>query len=181
GSDPLNLTVTTPFGGDTIQWSFVVLDDEGHQVGTGTSAKLTNNDPNNPPTTVSFNITELPEVVDASTTFVRADTFVYSESAGTSGGYTWSNASGVIEAADAAVPGPHGAIQAGTGATVATKAGVVGMVWKQNDRYYLQGVPVDQNTDTLDLVGPTKNGYARPPLLLLHAFVGRHDQGNHEM
>jgi hypothetical protein len=178
GSDSLNLTVTTPFGGDTIQWSFVVLDEYGHQVGTGTSPKYTNNDPTNPPTTVSFNITELPEVVDASTTFERADTFLYSATAGASGGYTWSNASGVIEAGDAAVPAP-GSIQAVTGATVATKAGVVGVVWKLNDRYYLQGVPVDQNTDTLELVGPTKTGYARPPFLLFDAFVAPQDQGNH--
>ena len=153
GSDPLVLAVTTPFGGDTIQWSFVVLDEFGHQVGTGVSPKYTNNDPNNAPTTVSFNITELPETVDASTTFERKDTFLYSNSAGTSGGYTWSNASGVIEAANAAVPSSGSAIQEVTGATIATKAGVVGMVWKQNDRYFLQGIPVDQNTDTLDLVG----------------------------
>jgi hypothetical protein len=75
-----------PFGGSTIQWSFVVLDDAGNQVGTGVSGPLTNDDPSNPPTTVEFAITELPETITATTVFVRKDTVTYSESAG---GYTW--------------------------------------------------------------------------------------------
>ena len=55
---------------DTITWSFVVLDAAGHQVGTG-AAKLTNNDPANPASTVAFAIKEIPAAVDATTVFTR--------------------------------------------------------------------------------------------------------------
>ncbi|MBV9580828.1 MAG: hypothetical protein JO057_19780, partial [Chloroflexi bacterium] len=126
-SDDLVLQVTAPFGGATIQWSLVVLDEAGNQVGTGVSGKLTNDDPANPPTTVEFAITELPATVDATTVFQRADTVTYSDSAG---GYTWSN--------QVTLDGTRqsGVIQEVTGVTVSTTSGVVGVVWKQNDRYY---------------------------------------------
>ncbi len=159
-----------PFGGSTIQWSFVVLDDAGNQVGTGVSGPLTNDDPSNPPTTVEFAITELPETISATTLFERKDTVTYSESAG---GYTWSDqvtSDGTLKSSP---------IQEITGVSVSTMAGVVGVVWKQNDRYYVRSAPIAENGNTIPLsVGP-KEGYARPPFLLLDALVGRQDAGNH--
>jgi hypothetical protein len=169
-SDDLVLQVTAPFGSATVQWSLVVLDQGGHQVGTGVSAKLPNDDPNNPPTTVEFTITELPATVNATTVFERADTLTYSDSAG---GYTWSNQA----TSDGTQQGS--AIQEVTGMTVSTTSGVVGVVWKQNDRYYVRCVAIAENGNTIPLsVGP-KEGYARPPFLLFDPFVSKQDRGNH--
>jgi hypothetical protein len=62
---------------------------------------------------------------------------------------------------------------------VATRAGVAGYVWKHADRYYLRGVPLAQDTATIELgPGPTE-GYARRPFLLLDPFVGPADEANH--
>jgi len=66
-----------------------------------------------------------------------------------------------------------------TGVTVSTTSGVVGVVWKQNDRYYVRGVPIAENGSTIPLSAGPKEGYARPPFLLFDAFVGREDRGNH--
>jgi hypothetical protein len=87
-SDPLALTVTAPFGGKFIQWSVAMLDGADHQVATGVSPQLPNDDPAQPPSVVSFAITQLPAPVTASTVFTRTDTTTYSPAAG---GYTWSN------------------------------------------------------------------------------------------
>ena len=38
--------------------------------------------------------------------------------------------------------------------TVSTTSGVVGVVWKQNDRYYVRGVPVAENGNTIPLWRP---------------------------
>ena len=84
------LNLTAPFGGGTITWSAVILDAEGHQVGTGISAQLANNDPNNVPGSVTFEVTDLPETIDATTVFKRDDTTTFSPTIG-SGSYTWSN------------------------------------------------------------------------------------------
>ena len=51
-TSPIVLQLTAPFGGNTITWSFVVLDANGHQVGTGMSAQLANDDAANPPASV---------------------------------------------------------------------------------------------------------------------------------
>jgi hypothetical protein len=169
-SDPLALTVTAPFGGADIQWTFVLLDAAGNQVGTGVSAPLTNDDPGHPPTTVAFAITQLPATITASTVFKRADTTTYSTAAD---GYTWSD-----QVTDTGTINSTG-IQEVTGAAVATLAGVAGMVWKQGDHYYLRGVPVAQNGATFKLGSASKQGYARRPFLLLDAFVKPGDQGNH--
>jgi hypothetical protein len=169
-SDDLVLQVTAPFGGGTIQWSLVVLDEGGHQVGTGVSAMLPNDDPSDPPTTVEFAITELPATVDATTVFQRADTVTYSDSAG---GYTWSNQ---VTLDGTRITSP---IQAVTGVSVSTTSGVVGLVWKQNDRYYVRGAPIAENGNTIPLSAGPKEGYARPPHLLLDPFVGKQDRGNH--
>jgi hypothetical protein len=55
------------------------------------------------------------------------------------------------------------------------------MVWKQSDRYYLRGVPVVENANIVTLQNPTREGYARPPFLLLDAFVHRDNptESNH--
>ena len=69
-----------------------------------------------------------------------------------------------------------------TGTAVATLAGVAGMVFKQNDRYYLRGVPLGQDGATIKLgVAPYhgSRGYVRRPFLLLDPFVDKADQGNH--
>jgi hypothetical protein len=168
-SDPLVLQLTAPFGGQTITWSMVVLDAAGHQVGTGV-VKLTNNDPNNTPSTVAFAITELPAAITPSTVFKRKDTTSYSEAAG---GYTWSDA--VVDTGTQASPG----IQEITGVTIATRLGVAGIVWKQNDKYYLRGVPVTENGNTISLGGATRQAYARRPFLLFDALVDDGDVANH--
>jgi hypothetical protein len=172
GSDPLSLTVTAPYGSDTIQWGIVIQDPDGHQVGTGVSPTYTNDDPSNPPTQVSFAITEIPAPIGADTVFNRADTLTYSD---TAGGFTWSNDSSVTEVAGAATPSSNTAIQQVTGATVATSLGVVGVVWQANDQYFLQGVPIVENSGTVELVPASKGGYVRPPFLLFDAFVDRAD------
>ena len=67
-SDPIVAPVpNVPFGGTTIQWSLVLTDAGGRQVGTGASAKLPNNDAAHPPDAVAFAITELPAPLTAQT------------------------------------------------------------------------------------------------------------------
>ena len=169
-SDPLALTVTAPFGGTVIQWSVVMLDAAGHQVGTGVSAQFPNDDPANPPSVVSFAIVEIPATITASTVFKRADTTTYSQAAG---GYTWSDQvpdTGTVTG---------GGIQQVTGAAIATTLGVAGVVWKQGDRYWLRGVPVAENGTTITLGPVTRERYARRPFLLFDSFVGKGDVGNH--
>ena len=164
------VNATVPFGGQTIAWSFVALDAAGNQVGTGVSAQFPNNVSNNPPSTVAFAITELPEPVTAATVFLRSDTTTYSPSAG---GYTWSpdvNDTGTLV---------NSGIQEITGVAIATRLGVAGLVWKQNDQYWLRGVPLVQNGATITLGGATRQGYARRPFLLFDTFVGAEDLANH--
>jgi hypothetical protein len=170
GSTPLVLDVSAPFGGSTIQWSLVLLDANGRQVGTGVSAQFVNNDAGQVASKVSFSITQIPATITASTVFKRADTTTYSR---TAGGYTWSDQ--VVDTGTVASNG----IQEVTGATVATLAGVAGAVWKQNGRYWLRGVPLAQNASTIELVSAPKEGYVRRPFLLFDAFVEKTDVGNH--
>jgi hypothetical protein len=159
-SDPIVLSdVVTPFGGKQIQWSVVLLDDAGSQVGTGVSAQFVNDDPSNVPSKVDFAIKQLPATITAATVFKRAGTTAYSTA---DHGYTWS---------DQVMVTGTGGIDEVTGAAVATTLGVAGLVWKQNDRYYLRGVPVAQNGNTIELATARKEGYARRPFLLLDSFV----------
>ena len=168
-SADLVLPVTAPFGGKQIQWSFVVMDAGGNQVGTGVSASYTNNDPNNPPSTVAFSIKELPVPINATTRFKRADTTGYSTAAG---GYTWSDQ--ISESGTLSDKG----IQEVAGTAISTLAGVAGVVWEQGNRYYLRGVPVAENGSTITLGAATEQGYARRPFLLLDSFVARGAAGN---
>jgi hypothetical protein len=139
-------------------------------VGTGTSAKFENDDPSNVPSKVEFAITELPPTITDKTVFKRAATTAYSTA---DQGYTWSDAvavSGTVQ---------NGGVDEVTGAAIATLLGVAGVVWKQDDRYWLRGVPVAQNGATIKLgVGP-KEGYARLPFLLFDSMVDKGDRGNH--
>ena len=169
-SDALTIDLTVPFGGSRIQFSIVFLDAAGNQVGTGVSAVYANDDPSNTPSSVAFSITQLPATISSSTVFKRADTTAYSVA---DGGYTWSDAvsdTGTL---------PASAIQELTGAAIATRLGVAGMVWKQNNRYWIRGVPVAQNGATIKLGRAQKEGYARRPFLLLDSFVDKRDIGNH--
>ena len=169
-TDPLALTVTAPFGGKVIQWSIVMLDAAGHQVGTGVSPQFPNDDPANPPSVVSFAIIEIPATITASTVFKRADTTTYSTAAR---GYTWSDQvpdTGTVTG---------GGIQQVTGAAIATTLGVAGVVWKQGDRYWLRGVPVAESGTTIKFGSVTRERYARRPFLLFDSFVGKADVGNH--
>ena len=88
-SEPIVLHVTAPFGGKSIQWSFVVQDESGFQVGTGVSAVFPNDDPDNVASEVEFSIVEVPEPITANTVFKRGDSVTYSDSVG---GYTWNRA-----------------------------------------------------------------------------------------
>jgi len=169
-SDPLVLDVRAPFGGGEIQWSVVFLDAVGNQVATGVSARYRNDDPDKPASEVAFAITQLPATITVSTVFERADTVAYDAQAG---GYTWSDQVQVVATARDA------GIQEVTGTAVATLGGVAGMVWKQNDRYYLRGVPLAQNEATFEMHNAAREGYARRPFLLLDAFVAPGDAANH--
>ncbi len=169
-SDPLVVPVTAPFGGNTIQWSVTFLDASGAQVGTGVSDPLPNDDPTNPPSTVSFSIKNIQISIGASTVFKRADATGYDP---TAGGYTWSN-----QITDAGTV-LSGGIQQVTGTTISTLAGVAGVVWEQGNQFYVRGVPVAQNGATIDLGVASTEGYARRPFLLFDAFVDRAATGNH--
>ena len=168
-SDPLVLKVVAPFGGKEIQWTVVMLDQAGNQVGTGASAKFENDDPDHVPSTVEFAITELPATITAATVFKRTATTTYSTA---DQGYTWSDGVSVSGTVDS------GGVEEVTGAAIATLLGVAGVVWKQDDRYWLRGVPVAQNGSTIKLgVGRTE-GYARRPFLLFDSMVEKGDRGN---
>jgi hypothetical protein len=167
--DPIPLSLTAPFGGKTITWSMVLLDAAGHQVGSG-AAQFANDDANNLPLAPTFAITELPAVITPATTFRRTSTTVYSP---TAGGYTWAPATldnGTIA---------NSGVQEVTGVAVATRLGVAGIVWKQNHKYWLRGVPIGENGTTIRLGGATRQGYARRPFLLFDALVGAGDIANH--
>ena len=159
-----------PFGGSQIQWSVVFTNAAGQQVGTGASPKYTNDDPSNPPSAVAITITEIPVPITATTVFERSDTTGYSSAAG---GYTWSS-----QITDTGTILSKG-IQQVTGATVSTLAGVAGVVWEQDNQFYVRGVPVAQNGATISLGAASVEGFARRPFLLLDPFVQRTDEGNH--
>ncbi len=165
---PLVLPVTAPFGGQLIQWSVVFLNARGQQVGTGVSQQFINDDVNNVPSNVKFAITELEVPIDSMTAFKRAVTTGYS-----SAGYTWSDQ--IVDTGTVASTG----IQQVVSTTVATVAGVAGVVWEQDDLYYVRGVPVAQSGATISLGKATNEAYARRPFLLLDSFVAKADQGNH--
>lgn len=169
-SVPIVLNLSAPFGGNTITWSIVLLDANGHQVGTGASAKLANNNEGNLPSNVAFAIVEQPAVISATTVFRRVTTTTYSAVAG---GYTWSNATNDS--------GTHlnAGIQEVVGVTVATRSGVAGIVFKQKNLYWLRGVPLVENGSTIPLGSATRQGYNRRPYLLFDALVGTADVGNH--
>jgi hypothetical protein len=169
-SDPLVVKVVAPFGGKEIQWSVVMLDQGGRQVGTGTSAKFENDDPDHVPSTVEFAITELPPTITDKTVFKRAATTTYSTA---DQGYTWSDGVSVLGTVHS------GGVDEVTGAAIATLLGVAGVVWKQDDRYWLRGVPVAQNGATIKLGRGPKEGYARRPFLLFDSMVEKGDRGNH--
>jgi hypothetical protein len=166
----LVLKVVAPFGGKEIQWSVVMLDQAGKQVGTGASAKFENDDPDHVPSTVEFAITELPATITAATVFKRAATTTYSTA---DQGYTWSDGVSVSGTVDS------GGVDEVTGAAIATLLGVAGVVWKQDDRYWLRGVPVAQNGSTIKLGVGREEGYARRPFLLFDSMVEKGDRGNH--
>ena len=173
-TEALQVPVTAPFGGKQIQWTFVVLDASGRQVGTGVSPTYPNDDPAKPAKVVEFAITQIPAMIGSSTVFKRAATTTYDVKAG---GYSWSDQVKV----DGTAKSDHA--QEPTGAAVATLAGVAGVVFKQNDRYYLRGVPVAQDGATIKLGVPPYHGYVRGyvrrPFLLLDPFVDKQDRGNH--
>ncbi|HEX5195012.1 MAG TPA: hypothetical protein VFW09_19615 [Solirubrobacteraceae bacterium] len=169
-SDPLTLDVTAPFGGKQIQWSFVALDGSNRQVGTGASGTFPNDDPTKPAKIVKFQIKELPATITSSTVFKRADTTAYDAKAG---GYSWSDqvaVNGTVAADDA---------QDVAGTAVATLAGVAGVVFKAQGLYYVRGVPVAQNGNTITLGVAPKEGFARRPFVLLDPFVHKTDRTNH--
>jgi hypothetical protein len=169
-SGDVKVNATAPFGGKTITWSFVTLDASGNQVGTGMSAQLANDDSSNPPADVAFAITELRATVDADTVFKRDLTTSYTAS---TGGYTW--ASGI---ADTGTIGTS-AVQDVVGVTVATRLGVVGVTWKQGDKYWLRGIPMAEDGTSITLGPVTQQGYARRPYLLFDSFVSDGDISNH--
>jgi hypothetical protein len=172
-SDDIVLHLTAPFGGGTITWSIVVLDGEGHQVGTGVSAQLPNNDPNNVPSSVTFAITELPEIITAATVFKRSDTTTFDPALG-SGSYTWSD---TLPANDGTIFNKN--VEEVTGVAIATRLGVVGLVWKQNDLYFLRGVRIDEVGRPIVLGGATRQRFNRRPFLLFDSLVDASGLGNH--
>ncbi len=169
-SDDLKLQVTAPFGGRAIQWSFTLTDATGYQVGTGVSAQLTNNDPNDVAAAVAITFRQIAVPITATTTFTRSDTTGYRAA---TGGYTWSDqitSSGTL--ADSG-------LQQVAGAAISTLAGVAGVVWEEGDRFHLRGVPTAENGSTIQLGPATGDGWDRQPFLLLDPFVDRDSAGNH--
>jgi hypothetical protein len=169
-SEPLVLEVSAPFGGKSIQWSVVFLDEDGMQVGTGVSPQFPNDDSSSPASVVSIVIEQIPVTISDRTVFKRVATTTYDAGVG---GYSWSDqvvVAGTLVSA--------GALDV-AGAAVATLAGVGGFVWKEGDRYFLRGVPLAQNGRTLELGVGSHEGWARRPFLLLDSFVEAQDEGNH--
>ena len=164
------MKVAAPFGGKDIQWSIVFLDGKGRQVGTGVSAKQPNDDPANPPSQASIEIEQLPATITDSTVFERSATTAYDPA---ENGYVWSDRVEVGGTAE------NKGVDTITGAAVATRAGVAGVVFKENDRFYVRGVPVAQNGKTIKLGTARRQGFARRPFLLLDPFVGDNDRTNH--
>ncbi len=169
-SDPLVVRVVAPFGGAQIQWSVVLTDARGSQVGTGASALLVNDDPASPPTQVHFAITEQPATLTAATVFKRAATTAYSPA---DQGYVWSDR--VTVTATATSEG----LQEVLSAAIATRLGIAGAVFKAGDKYWLRGVPVAENGKVIKLGVARQEGYLRRPFLLLDSFVAQADEGNH--
>ena len=66
-----------------------------------------------------------------------------------------------------------------TGVTVSSLLGVTGIVWKQNDKYWLRGVRFDAVGSPIKLGSATRQGFTRRPFLLFDAFAGDKDVGNH--
>ena len=105
--------------------------------------------------------------------FKRDDTTTFSSTIG-SGSYTWSNT----------LPPNHGTIfnkgvEEVTGVTVSSLLGVAGIVWKQNDKYWLRGVRFDAVGSPIELGDATRQGFTRRPFLLFDALAGDKDAGNH--
>jgi hypothetical protein len=169
GNSPIVFPWSAPFGGDNITWSISILDAQGNLVGSG-SVQLPNNGAT-PPGDVTFDITELPETVNANSVFRRRDTVVYDN---TAGGYTWSST-----ATDTSTRTTTTQIQEVTGVTVSTRLGVTAVVWKANDKYWLRGISAIEDATTLTMGGASKQGYARRPFVLFDPFVGPADAGNH--
>jgi len=170
-SDPLPVTVkAVPLGGAEISWSVVFMDAAGQQVGAGVSAGYPNDNPGHLPDAVAFAITQLPAMITAATVFRRTVTTAWNPAVS---GYVWSPAVAV-----AATLGSPGAVDV-ISTSVATLAGVAGVVWREGDRYYLRGVPVAQNGKTIQLGTAPREGYARRPFLLLDSFVEASSAGNH--
>ena len=172
GSDPVTVSTSAPFGGSFITWSFVVLDAEGHQVGTAV-AKFANDDESALPSTVAMAITELPELVTTGTTFQRRDTTSYSSALG---GYTWST-SLPADTGTLATSGVQQVLQV----AVSTELAVVAVVWQEADRFWLRGVPIVENGTTIPMGTSTRNRWARRPYVLFDSFVGASDTANHKL
>ena len=66
-----------------------------------------------------------------------------------------------------------------TGVAIATRLGVAGIVWKQDDKYWLRGVPVAESGNTIHLGTATRQGFDRRPFLLFDSLVGPDDLANH--
>ena len=170
-SDPLVLSVTAPFGGQQIQWSIVFLDSAGRQVGTGVSAGAANDDPSesavvrldHDPADPGHD--HLRDAVQAR----RTPRATAPRRAATPGRTRSRTAARSPTRGSRRWPAP----------SISTLAGVAGVVWEQDDRFYLRGVPVAENGDTIALGPATAQGYARRPFLLLDPFVERGAQGNH--
>ena len=171
GAEPGPLVVPTsaPFGGTTIVWSFVFLDDAGNQVGTGVSQAYPNNDPNNPASAVAIEITEIPSTISATTRFPRTP-----------------RPAGAARRRVRLVAADHRQRHArrqghpGGGGRVGLHAhGAAGVVWEQGDEFYVRGVPTAGAGGAISLGQASGGGYARRPFLLLDAFAQSGKPGNH--
>ena len=145
-SDPLVLSVTAPFGGQQIQWSIVFTGlRRATRSAPGCRPGAPNDDPSEPALGRLDHVPARSRPRSPPTTrFKRSDTAGYSTAAG---GYTWSN-----QITDSGTLADKG-IQEVAGASISTLAGVAGVVWEQDDRFYLRGVPVAENGNTITL-GP---------------------------
>lgn len=161
-SQPLKLKLAMPFGGRTVKWTIVMMDENGNQVGTGASKEYSNNDARNVPGPVEFSITQLEVPITKETVFKRNGTTAYSLK---DKGYTWSDKVKVDETRKS-----RGALDV-MSAAIATRLGVAGVVWREDDHFFLRGVPVAQDGDTVTFGKVQKNRYARRPFLLFDPLV----------
>lgn len=64
---------------------------------------------------------------------------------------------------------------------MSTELAVAAVVWQEDDKFWIRGVPIVENGTTITMGTATRNGWSRRPYLLLDSFVGASDTANHKL